>query len=455
MIKGIRSAEMAYSLALLLTVILVGWISYGCYRFVETTLLSIPYQVFTALGITCCASLAAVAVGAAVFVVRWMNYRSCQIFAKNGLYPHVYDGRGYINLNEAGAQRIAALSSCKPSAAVISKAAESWQQIGKGDPALIPGPAAEAAGPLTVADFMNFDLKLSPHCGLFGNSGSGKTCACFKILAEMQRLYAAEFIICEFGGVNWGRQARATEADQIANVIIEMQQEMERRQALLRQHDIAHVSDLPEPARPLILVVEEFDSTFQNLRVFDKSLHHRAVVALRAIAAMGRKAGVCLVVVSTGSTLDVLDSHVRKNIDKSLLFRCEHSVSESWRTGKKLNRLPVGMAYSVAHEDFVQFPPQNRPQLVPEIPQEGHCGSYALAQVVPVSCGSAPVPPRLQGGSEPDAATAQQVRDLFAAGYSKNELCRKFFGSKGGKAWERLNEILQGADGAGALQKAA
>lgn len=158
-----KSLEMAWSLALLMTVLLICWISYACYRFVEATIASIPCEAFIILGVVCCASFGLIVSGGAIYIVRWMSYRSRHIFAKHGLYPHVYDGRGYVNLNEVGAQRIAALSSCKPSASVISKVAESWQQIGSQDPAMIPGPAADVKQPLTVSSVMNFDPKTSPH----------------------------------------------------------------------------------------------------------------------------------------------------------------------------------------------------------------------------------------------------------------------------------------------------
>lgn len=442
-----KSIEMAWSLALLMTVILICCIIYACYRFVETTIASIPCEAFVILGLVCCASLGFVVSGASVFAVRWMSYRSQQIFAKRGLFPHVYDGREFVNLNEQGAQTMAALSAGgKPPAAVVSK------MLDRLDPALIPGPAADAPAPLTVADFMSFDLKTSPHFGLFGSSGSGKTCACFQILSEFKRLYDCEFVICEFGGVNWGFQAQATQVDQIAHVIIDVKEEMERRQELLRQHDVAHVSDLPEQKRLLILVIEEFDSTFQNLRVLDKQLrhrkqlHHRAVVALRAIAAMGRKAGVCLVVVSTGSTLDVIDSQMRRNLVNVLLFRSENTVAQSWRVREKLNNLPSGRAYSIAHSDFVQFDRIERPQLVQKTsPQTVQCDS-PVVPVVPVVAGGCevvvPVVPRLERGCEPDEQLAEQLRQLVKSGLSKTKLCEQLWGYKDGAKLSILNRIL-------------
>lgn len=442
-----KSVEMAWSLALLMTVVLICWISYACYRFVETTIASIPCEVFIILGIVCCASIGLIVSGGSIYIVRWMSYRSRHIFARNGLYPHVYNGQGYVNLNEDGSQRIAALSACKPSASVISKVAESWQQIGKEDPALIPGPAA-APAPLSVSEVMAFDPKISPHWLFIGCTGSGKTCASYQILSEFSRLHGCEFVICEPGGVNWGEQAKATKTAEIADVIIDVHEEMVRRQELLRQHDVAHVAELPEPLPCLVLVIEETDSVFDDLKLSDRTLRTHAMIALRGIARMGRKAGVCLVAVSTSGAADVFDSTIRKNLSNVFLFRNEHTVSESWRIGRKLNRLPVGMAYSIAHEDVVQFDRVNRPQLVSGWSPKPAWSGASGVPVAPVVAQSEASLPRLARGCEPDEQLAAQLRQLHQSGVSKTKLCKQVWGYKDDVAFGLLNGIL----GAGGVQ---
>jgi hypothetical protein len=436
-----KSIEMAWSLALLMTVILICCIIYACYRFVETTIASIPCEAFIILGLVCCASLGFVVSGASVFAVRWMSYRSQQIFAKRGLFPHVYDGRVFVNLNEQGAQTMAALSAGgKPPAAVVSK------MLDRLDPALIPGPAAEPRPSLAVDEVMSFDPKTSPHWFLVGSTGSGKTSASYQILSQLKRLHGCEFVIAEPRAVNWGNQANATTIKSIAELIIEVKEEMERRQDLLREHDVDHITALPTPPPYRVLVAEELDTVFDDLKLADRGLRTAAIIALRSIARMGRKAGVCLVAVSTSGTSDVFDSSVRKNLSNVLLFRNEHTVAESWRIGQKLNGLKPGMAYSVAHSDFVQFDAVHRPQLVQKTsPQPAQCDS-PVVPVVPVVAGGCdavvPVVPRLERGCEPDEQLAEQLRQLVKSGLSKTKLCEQLWGYKDGAKLALLNSIL-------------
>ena len=443
-----KSLEMAYGLALLMTVILVCCISYGCYRFVESTIDSVPREMFIMLGIVCCICIAIVVSGASLFVLRWLNYRSRQIFAKNGLYPHIYDGRCYVNLNEEGAQRIAALSHCKPSASTVAKVVESSNILSKNDPAMIPGPAAPAM--LSVEKVISYDPIQSPHCLCAGSTGSGKTSATYQILSRLKDLHRCEFIIAEKGGVNWGLQATATTTEQIAGVIIRANEEMERRQELLRQHDVDHVAVLPQPLPYIVLVLEEMDAVFDELKMIDRALRTSTIVALRNIARMGRKAGVCLVAISQSGTVDVFDAHVRKNLGNVLLFRSEHTVANNWQVGERLNNLPVGMAYSVGHGGFVQFGQTARPQLV----INGSCGPLGssnavepVAPVAPVVAQSEASLPRLARGCEPDEQLAAQLRQLHQSGVSKTKLCKQVWGYKDDVAFGLLNGIL-GSGGA-------
>lgn len=239
--------------------------------------------------------------------------------------------------------------------------------------------------------------------------------------------------------MNWGNQAKATATVDIANTIIGVQKEMERRQELLRNNDVDHVSALPNPLKYLVLVSEETDSVFDDLKMTNRGLRTAAIVALRSIARMGRKAGICLVAVSQSGTADVFDSHVRKNLGNVLLFRSEHTVADAWRVGEKLNALRAGMAYSLAHEDFVQFDLQERPQLAQGTFQKA---VQADTQVVPVECGFNAVVQRLERGCEPDEQLAEQLRQLYQKGVSKTKLCEQVWGYKDGVVFGILNSIL-------------
>lgn len=324
--------------------------------------------VYVAAGGTGLFAFVLVVVGGSIALVRWMARRSAYVYPRDGMYPAIETGRGrYSNLNETGAQSLAVMTAAgkRPTAALAGRVIDrhygnNAQSVA---PQIIDAPTPARA--ITVQDVVtSINPRTSPHWLLIGSTGSGKSIASFSILEEMARRAACEFIITEPGGVNWGTQAIATRTNEIASVIIEARAEMERRQELLRAEDVDHIEELSEPPRYMILVTEEMDAVLDELKLTDLKRRTETLVALRAIARMGRKPGVCLLAVSQSGTTDVFDAHVRKNMSNVLLFNSEHTVNEMWRLpGVRLNELPTGTAYSVRHASTVQFPFVRRPML--------------------------------------------------------------------------------------------
>ena len=176
--------------------------------------------------------------------------------------------------------------------------------------------------------------------------------------------------------------------------------------------------------------------------------------ALRSIARLGRKAGVCLVAITQAGSLDVFDGHIRKNITNTLIFRSEHTIPEMWRLkGVKLQDLPPGAAYSVRHSAVVNFPLTARPVL-PQlaqplceaggIPVDNWPTTGRLQAVAPVVDGSVPVVQRLEAGRQPDPTTAATMRRLYSEGWSKTRLCLECWGYKDGAVWSYLERALGG-----------
>jgi len=299
---------------------------------------------------------------------------------------------------------------------------------------------------------VDVDPRTSPHWLLIGSSGSGKSNASYRILGDLVRRNPSEVVITEPGGVGWGAAATATNTREIAQTIIDVQGELVRRQDLLRSADVDHVQDLVPPLPYLVLVCEETETVLDDLKMQDRELRTATVIALRSIARLGRKAGVCLVAITQAGSLDVFDAHVRKNITNTLLFRSEHTVGETWRLpGVRLQDLPPGAAYSVRHSAMVNFPMTARPVLpqlaqplceADGIPVADWPTTGRLQAVVPVVDGSVPVVQRLEPGRQPDAATAEQLRRLYAEGWSKSKLCVACWGYKDGVVWQYLDAAL-------------
>ncbi len=438
-------------LVLLAIVAALAGLAYLVYRLVENTVQAIDRTWGAAFylvgGGGVLLAFLVVVIGGAVALVQWMARRSRQVHARDGLYPAIDHGRGqYANLNEPGAQSLAVLAAGRrPTAALAGRVIDAQYRT-QPEPAALPEAEPEAA-PLTVSEVTAVNPRTAPHWLLVGTTGSGKTSASYAILSELARRAACEFVITEPGGVNWGSQTTATTTPEIARAILGVQGEMERRQELLRRFDVDHVQDLAEPLPYLVLVAEETDAVLDDLRLTDRETRTATVIALRAIARMGRKAGVCLMAVSQSGTTDVFDSHVRKNLSNVLLFRSEHTVSETWRAGVKLSDLPPGAAWSVRHAAFVQFPHVARPQLARAdsgIPVDNWPTTNGSGAVGTVVDGSEGVVERLAPGREPGPQLAAQLRQMYADGWSKTALCNAAWGYKDGAVWSILDRVLGG-----------
>lgn len=432
-----KFSEMANGLALLVTVSFIAGLSYTIYRIAESIVLGIPPIAFVIAGVTIIFSVSFIVASVAMFAFRWLSIKSRQIKPKDGLYPYIYDGRGgFINLNEDGVQNLAVVASlAKLTPAMAAKLLESQMQ-----PSL---PAIEEKVIEPVLNGVYPDLFKTPHTLLIGTTGGGKTSASYDILSNLAKTFTCEFLITEPRAVNWGTQAVATETVEIAEVILKVAEEMERRQRLLGKHDVDHVSKLPTPIPFLVFVSEELDAVLDDLKLLDRALRIKAIIALREIARMGRKAGICILAVSQAGTTDVFDAHVRKNMGNVLLFRSEHTVAQAWRVGQKLTDLKAGQAYSLKHQTLVQFNNCNRPQLPPfdlSAKAEKQLPTLATAQLQAVG----EELQRLGRGEQPSEQLSIQLRRLYADGASKTALCNQVWGYKDGTVFELLNKALNG-----------
>lgn len=438
--------------AICLLAVLIGGLVYGIYRLVEVGVARVNALwdglLFEVVAGALAASIAVILVAGTVAVARKLWLWSRTISARNGQFPLIEAGHDYANYNEPGAQTLAAIAAAAgrvsaPTAARVAREHLNPQppnvRVYKPDAPALPAPRV-----LTLDAITRADPRHHPHWLEIGGTGAGKTIASYYILERLAASGLFQFAICEPGGVHWGNRARAITTYTIAEEIAAMHAEMERRQALLRQHDVGHVYDLPSPLACQMLVIEEIDTVLDDLRMTDKAMRTSTIVKLRGIARMGRAAGICLFAVSQSGTMDVFDSHVRRNMSNVLIFRSQPSVTEAWLIKQSLMGLSSGQAWSVRHGGLIQFPYTPRPDIIDAVPlqlpqpvaREGTETAYNRqleGAVEPVATGCAavePILPRLQAREEPDTETAAMMRELYAQGWSLNALCRKLYGYK-------------------------
>lgn len=321
-------------------------------------------------GLFSIAMMVVVAVGATLSLVRYMVSRSGRVYARDGIYPLVPRGQELSNHNEPGAQTLAAVAGVgRLNSTTARKVIEAhYRPVDQYPANNVPLQNLQQPQviPLTARDIVQrVDPQISPHYLLVGSTGSGKTSATYSILDQLAKRFPCEFLITEPGGVNWGSQAIATQPNEIASVILSTNEEMERRQELLRAEDVAHITQLRNVLPYCVLLIEEIDAVLDIMRINNPVLRKQMLIALRNIARMGRKAGVCLVAVSQSGTTDVFDSHVRKNFGNVFIFRSEQTVAEMFRLGGvRVSSFGPGEAYSTVHGTTVQFENVARPQLL-------------------------------------------------------------------------------------------
>lgn len=444
------------ALSYMIVLALVGAVmagGYAVWRVVETTVSAIPAWMYLAAGAGVLFAAVVVVVGGAMAIVQRMARSNRRIYARDGLYPVLDHGHGhYVNVNEPGAQSLAVLASGRrPTAALAGRVIDGqWRNVNTSEnlPAL-----PEPAQALTVQDVVDVDPREHPHWLIVGSTGSGKTVASYAVLGELARRAACQFVITEPGGVNWGTQCTATNTRDIAGAILDVQRELERRQQLLRAEDVDHVQDLRQPLPYVVLVAEETETVLDDLRLEDKDTRLACILALRSIARLGRKAGICLVAVTQSGSVDVFDAHVRRNLSNVLLFRSQHTVGETWRVSRdvRLAELPTGAAWSVRHSSVVSFPRMARPAL-PSVAVERTEAAYNGADDgIPVQWPVYRPETALQPGIpvfSTDTRTAYSpaqvahIQARYAALGSIKAVERELYQQDGGYWFYRLKEVL-------------
>lgn len=371
------------------------------------------------------------------------------------LYPALArpNGQGHIELiepiNEAGAQRVAALTTGLDAGARLQGSAVR-QALRQDDPqAMLPAP--EPAQVIDLETATRVDPRTNPHWLMIGKTGSGKSNAMRHVLSIQAQRFPSEFVICEPNRGNWKDLAHAWTVEGIAAAVQRVYAEQQRRADLLAAHPVAdHVMDLGVHMPYLCLIFAEMDATMDNLYKLDRQQHKITLVQLRDIARMGRKQGVCLFAESQAGLADVLDPNIARNFANVYLFNGSQQTARMFQISDRVSlpRLAVGTAWSVTYESLIDFPPVERPSLPlsdlyheavgAQLPQPATTTTGLTAGLDPVAT-VAELPKRQPTPDEADA-----MREHYRRVRSVTAVCKRFYGYKDGPTWEWVQMALSG-----------
>ena len=485
-------------IAYMLLLVIVGAVvagGYAAWRIIETTVAAVPPVAWLVAGGGVLFSFVFLTVGGAVAIVRRMARSSRYIHARDGLYPVVDAGGVFHNLNEPGAQSLAALASGRrPTAAAVGRVIDGqYRTVNPSE--IVPQiaePAArfparaevyDAALPRALALPVGVDgdgqpvalplrnlgnvlvgglpgggkseLLASMMAGLLRQDASGRTVqvaaidtklVSFGLLPNLAALYAPPALTLE----------------DAHGLIAGLAAEVQRRFELLHAARVRSLEELENSTGERLPYLACFVDELADLSTdLDKARRDRFLALAQEIGRKGRAAGVALVMATQRPSADVIPSSLRNLAGAAVSFRVSRnhdSIAVLGEPGAELLPAVPGRCL-VKHADVAQVQGYaagleggafdrfcaSLPQVTTLQPLQPD--GAILVNNWPTTgtvAAVATVVERLEPGREPDAQLAATMRRWYDAGVSKTAICTRVWNYKDGVTWSILDRVLAG-----------
>jgi hypothetical protein len=425
------------------------------------------------VGVGGCIALAGIGIAAA----RTANLRAQLIHAQTstGLYPAIMLQHQPVTVNEAGAQRLAALGARQRITAPA--AGRLIESPGQPQIAALPAPTeADDLPERAPLDMWRPGNDLVLPCGIThhgrvvqipigradtslilvsGLPNSGKSTLLHAWESAIRRqspdgtraqLAVIDGKRVEFGNTQGGHlwAPVATMPEDISRLVHRVRVELDQRLDIMTRHRVTKITDLPSGMLGvLILMIDELAALPPDDRSIVPNLTH--------IARLGRAAGIVTIGATQRVSARVLTPELRALSDHAVGFRCR-SQAESrlalcdYEGAELLPPVPGRGIHK--HADLVTFQGFYDAQPV----QPGHyavvSGVTTGAQPVqPVATEAAQPPagiPRLAPGDAIPVDLADIIRQRHQAGESMNRLSFAIFGHKSGSTLAALRDVIGG-----------
>lgn len=467
------------------------------YRLTERTITAIDrnygdrFWLALALFLTACVAFTA-AGGAYALVRRWNRH----VRAKDGLFPVLETRRGVVNVNEPGAQTLAAIAGASrrvsaPMAARVidahyrdatppavpqvsqleSQPARYFPQLAPVYDAQIPQRLALPVGVDGNGRQVALPLRNLGNVLVAGLPGSGKSELLASMLAGLLRQdptgERVQVAMVDTKLVSFGNlppmpalyAPPALEIDHASALTAQLLGEV--RDRFQRLHE-AHARTLEEYEQRtgdrLPYLVGVYDELADLTTDSDRGRRDAFTAAAQEIGRKGRAAGVSLVMATQRPSADVIPSSLRNLAGAAIAFRMSKADDSRLVIGdsgaETLTAAPGRCL--VKHADVVEvqgyyagleggrfdaFCASLPGATVAGVPVYNWPTTGAVATVA--QSGTA-VAQRLQPGREPDAQLAETMRGWYAGGMSKTAICERVWNYKDGTTWAILERVLGG-----------
>lgn len=175
-----------------------------------------------------------------------------------------------------------------------------------------------------------FDMVTHPHILNGGETGGGKSTWLRAVLTFLIQYLSPEDLhlyLCDLKAVEFilfrnvkHVKAIQTEPEGVITVLESLNDELDKRQALMLKHEVTHVDKLPERLPYIVCFIDEFQDLRGNDTAMDK---------LMRIGAKGRALGVFLVLTTQRPSAAIVKGDIKANLTVSMAFKVKNKINSN------------------------------------------------------------------------------------------------------------------------------
>ncbi len=213
----------------------------------------------------------------------------------------------------------------------------------------------------TTGQLFELNLREAAHLGIVGSTGCGKTSySALMLMAYAVRNKYRVVIADGKNGADWSKYQHIVEYypldyANVGHIVKQMVGEYEKRQAILNQHSVNSIWELPSGVikpRPTLFIVDEFGAVMDSLRAANKNAYKAVELDLGNLLRLSRGAG--LYVVLCDQNPSRWPGTVRANLPMNLAYRLGGGIGNAVQE-YNLDRLDRVGQFQVSNEVYNAF----------------------------------------------------------------------------------------------------